>query len=582
MGFKIEEIELTNDTIIKPGKITVIVGPNNCGKTRFLQELYKWLIGDTTDIKIIKDIRSGRYSSFNDLLQDLEIDTKVDGANITVSSRRGGFKKVEQLLNPGGFKDIGLDVENNDPLHTTHFRQIFGNAVVGLISTEDRLTAARFTAEIRQDTNLLTAFYRGGHQIEKDISKYLYDVFKQKIRIDESDPGLLSIKVGDDFSHIPARGLEAYPLMKDYPLLESQGDGIRSFTTILLIALLSTQRYILIDEPDAFLHPPQASQLGRILVENSSEKRNIVISTHSVDLLRGIISATNDVTIVRLRRNQNKVEANVLNTKDIEEISRNPLLNSAKVIDGLFYQGVVITEGDSDRAFYERVNRGIYPADEIHFANAHNKQSIHKLIEPYKKAKVNFVAIVDFDMLRSIADIKRIIEATGCNENIDKILELREKIQNEITKCSDIERYNKLVENLNSRILEETQKPEILGITSKDQTEADNRSKKLRTDVEKEVADSKSWAHVKKHGKSALSDEGKTTFDELDAYCRACGIFIVPCGSLEGWLEGSGIPMTRNKANWITSALEWLETNDPKDVEPLNRFIRDIHEKITS
>jgi hypothetical protein len=37
---------------------------------------------------------------------------------------------------------------------------------------------------------------------------------------------------------------------------------------------------------------------------------------------------------------------------------RNPLLRSTGVLSGLFYEFVIVTEADADRAFYQEINDG--------------------------------------------------------------------------------------------------------------------------------------------------------------------------------------------------------------------------------
>ena len=50
--------------------------------------------------------------------------------------------------------------------------------------------------------------------------------------------------------------------------LQQQGDGMRSFTSVILHLLASTTPSILIlDEPEAFLHPPQATLLGELIAK---------------------------------------------------------------------------------------------------------------------------------------------------------------------------------------------------------------------------------------------------------------------------------------------------------------------------
>ena len=45
-NFKINTILLKNGTQIRPGRINVFVGANNCGKTRFLKEIFEYTTGN--------------------------------------------------------------------------------------------------------------------------------------------------------------------------------------------------------------------------------------------------------------------------------------------------------------------------------------------------------------------------------------------------------------------------------------------------------------------------------------------------------------------------------------------------------
>lgn len=94
-------------------------------------------------------------------------------------------------------------------------------------------------------------------------------------------------------------------LLRTNVRLDEQGDGMRSFVTVLLHVLASTSHSIqLLDEPEAFLHPPQARLLGRYIAEKRRDNSQLFIATHSTDVLDGLIEGgANKVRIVRLRRN---------------------------------------------------------------------------------------------------------------------------------------------------------------------------------------------------------------------------------------------------------------------------------------
>ncbi len=581
MAFKITEIILQDDNVITPSNITVIVGPNNCGKTKFLNELHKWITSNQGALVIIKNVNTEQANA-DAIFEHLKIVLTPDNTNLRITSHRGAFSSVNVSTNAQSIEFLKNELAQHSPTNVANFRDWLGVAAVGLISTENRLTAAKETTDIKEDKNLLTAFYKGGRQVEQTVSRHTKQVFGVEIRLDDTKLGRLSIKVNPDFSAVPDRPMDAAPIMDQITKLEEQGDGLRSFATILLIVLLSSRPFILIDEPDAFLHPPQAADLGRILAGLATQQTRLMTTTHSVDYLRGVLSGTNNVTVVRLHRNATGTHANILSAADIEEINNSPLLNSAKVLDGLFYQGVVIVEGDSDRAFYERANRRLFPSDEIHFVNAHNKQTIKKLIDPYRKAKVNFAAIVDLDLIRSSDDVHHILESTGILANEQRIMELITIIRSEVGALTEIDRYNAAMSSIETCVIDEKAKEAINPAAAAASQEADSRLKVFKTAVDNAFDEANRWSRVKREGRAALMPAGATAFDELNTLLRQAGIFMVPCGSLEGWLEQHGVPVSKNKSRWIINALEWLSHNDPAIVHPLREFLTAIHYRLTS
>ena len=85
---------------------------------------------------------------------------------------------------------------------------------------------------------------------------------------------------------------------------------------------------------------------------------------------------------------------------------RNPLLRSTRVLDGLFYEFVVVTEADADRAFYQEVNERLlrykpeWGIPNCLFLNAQNKQTIQTVLKPLRNLGIPAVGIVDVDILK--------------------------------------------------------------------------------------------------------------------------------------------------------------------------------------
>jgi hypothetical protein len=95
-----------------------------------------------------------------------------------------------------------------------------------------------------------------------------------------------------------------------------------------------------------------------------------------------------------------------LASTDILKLMRNPLLRSTGVLTGLFYESVVVTESDADRAFYQEINERLL-SDKSQagianclFINAHGKQAVPKILRPLRELGIPAAGIVDVDVLK--------------------------------------------------------------------------------------------------------------------------------------------------------------------------------------
>lgn len=111
----------------------------------------------------------------------------------------------------------------------------------------------------------------------------------------------------------------------------------------------------LIDEPETFLHPPQARALGKSIVELSQSKQ-CFISTHSIDFIRGVLEEdASRVKIIKIDRVANDNESNLVDNDSIVEIANDKNLKYTNILDGLFYSQLVLCENESDCKFYSAI-----------------------------------------------------------------------------------------------------------------------------------------------------------------------------------------------------------------------------------
>jgi hypothetical protein len=189
--------------------------------------------------------------------------------------------------------------------------------------------------------------------------------------------------------------------------IEQASDGVKAFTGIITEVIAGDPAIILIDEPEAFLHPSLSFKLGKEIssLSSGSEKR-LFVSTHSPNFVMGCIQSGAPVNIVRLTYRNGASTARILSKTDILRLMRNPLLRSTGVLGGLFYEFVIVTESDADRAFYQEINeRLLRHKPELGipnclFLNAQNKQTVQIIIKPLRELGIPAVGIVDVDILK--------------------------------------------------------------------------------------------------------------------------------------------------------------------------------------
>jgi hypothetical protein len=120
----------------------------------------------------------------------------------------------------------------------------------------------------------------------------------------------------------------------------------------------------------------------------------------------GCIQSGAPVNIIRLTYSGGVATARVLPSGELLELMRNPLLRSTGVLGGLFYEFVVVTESDADRAFYQEINERLLRFNpdcgipNCLFMNAQNKQTVQTIIRPLRKLGIPAAGIVDVDVLK--------------------------------------------------------------------------------------------------------------------------------------------------------------------------------------
>lgn len=306
--------------------------------------------------------------------------------------------------------------------------------------------------------------------------------------------------------------------------IKEASDGVQAFVGLLCAVLSGDYRAILIDEPEAFLHPPLARKLGYQLTSNLKTGGTLMASTHSPDFLMGCLQASPNVRVVRLEYSRSKSKGTIVDSTTLTKLFKAPLLRSANVISALFHDGVVVTESDNDRAFYAEIYYRLaeqekgYPS--LLFVNAQNKQTIRDIIGPLRTFGVPAAAVVDVDILKD-----------GGGDWVSWLSAAQ------IPSASHV----------------------ALG--------------QQRATLNKLFGDSK--LDMERGGITQLKKEDQASANELLDYLQQYGVFVVRHGEVEAWLPE--LRITSKKATWTVEMLERMR-GDPQDPTYVKPAANDVWE----
>lgn len=392
--------------------VTVFVGPNNAGKSQVLREVYSACTSG----------RGGGFQVLESLIFDAldENSAKVELERIRSEPRlgesaaentayveiRGSRFQVHvphylnARMNPNAADHRG---EHYCRYHLSQYTlNLDGLSRLRLVDPKERgdLKAPKSTF-----ARLLV-----NDPVRSALRKTIFEAFGLYFGIDMSEGDKLQIRFGA--SNPPSeRTVENDVLdwMRAAKSTDSVSDGVKAFTGILFELASGDPKVVIIDEPEAFLHPSLSFKLGQEISRHAlSGEKQIFVSTHSPQFLMGVIQSGARVNIVRLTYSGGVGTARLLPNDELRVLMNDPLLRSTNVLAGLFYESVIVTEADSDRAFYQEVNdrllggtqgRGVPNAL---FLNGNGIDSIHRIVKPLRLLGIPAASILDVDALASI------------------------------------------------------------------------------------------------------------------------------------------------------------------------------------
>lgn len=551
--------------------LTVLVGPNNAGKSQLLKEIYERLTGAISSVhyrpKVTSAVHYEERCTPDEFLQWM----------------KGRYR----YLGPGNYGH-GSFTEDHFP-----FPHQGGGAVT---SSQIKQMWGNYSPHFQQLAPFLMTYMPAGHQggpvgstntyhvgrespsnpvqvlfssrdLEQKASTEMRRAFGEELVVHRYAGSLISLHIGKvkaEETRMPA-SLEYLSEIEALPLLQDQGDGVRSFMGIVLTLITASYPIVLIDEPEAFLHPPQAYLLGQFLARQHDNGTQVLVATHSDDVLRGIVSvkgADAAVTVVRLTRSRQGTHAAQVHVQDVQKLYEDPLIKYYGILDGLFFHGVLLCEADSDCTYYRAVLEstvdaldGGHPttALSMHFAHCGGKSRMPDAVRALRASKVPVACAVDIDFLQIDRDFNSLVSACGGdpaalerdrNVVISAVQARTEKVDKVVAKA----RIDQVFEGRKGTFLTSGDINRIRGA----------------------ITPQSGWKLFKTTADTILRGDAADAYQSLDANLKKLGIFLVPVGELEGFHKS--VP-SDNKAFWLREVLQtFAYTRSPE----ATKYVRDM------
>lgn len=506
--------------------VTVFVGPNNSGKSKALREIHQYCSSGNKNANdvILDEITFSGFSP-EEASERLRKVTLKPHANEAIQPGRVfvGKRGTRHQLNKDQLL-AALQNPNATPPHICQWYLAYntlildGKSRIGLINDQK-------AGDLQQTPS--TSFQmllRDDHK-RSEIRRIVHDAFSKYFVIDPTNLGNLRIRLSDQAPADPMeeRGIhqEAVDFHSKAQHINEASDGVKAFTGMLTEIVAGDPSILLIDEPEAFLHPALSFKLGKEVAQASLETdKRVFVSTHSPTFVMGCIQSGAPVNIVRLTYRDNSATARILPNDDILKLMRNPLLRSTGVMSGLFYESVIVTESDADRAFYQEINERLLRfrpelgIPNCLFINAQNKQTVQTIIRPLRELGIPAVGIVDVDILKEGGSVWTSFLKGGFV-------------------------------------------PEI----------SQNPLSHIRASLKKKLEDT--GQDMKRHGGIEILDQddkqaANDLFDQLDAY----GLFTVRGGELESWLKT--LNASAHGPSWLIDIFEKMgeDPESPTYIKP--------------
>ncbi len=537
--------------------IVVIVGPNNTGKTKLLEDLYYELTNsyDRTVDSVMDYVYSSTQATLWPQMTDKDdfqygVDEVTDWldahepwkkAQDNNSGRldhmmlrsKKNLLQWEQGQNTAMYQDELDDIRNN-PLLKREWLVKFKKSHIHIARIDSRFTDATQIESV--DTNnpdVPTTFYLRKRTLDI-LNTHMGKLFNKKfVAVQYSAVQyrimLLDKSVTDYPRAAKSSSYEAvqeaikkhseYADKNDGARISLQSHGTRAAAGILTILADKHRKILFIDEPESHIYPAARRYIGT-LIANESTTRQFFIVTHDVELLERLANSRKDFTVIKVSTNH---DIKVVDYDISQRRIASSELKNTKAIRAGFNDATIFVEGVTDKYLYEAVLRRkklVDDSTEYGLIDCDGNDRIADSVKFSLKIGTKVAIITDFD---TVFNVKK--NGSGTLERIIDSLGAPNALKAQVQQARD----------------------QLKGVDSK----------------------------IKGLNAIGLTEPQKKIITDLLTKLKEVGVFIVPCGELFDWFsfpqKSVSVEELRNRY-----------FNNSKKYQPLTDFLVEVSTYITS
>lgn len=521
---RIQEIEFKAGPKCKVPRVLLLVGPNGSGKSLALAEINRLLYKGHHESRSPEIVSAVTLQLPQGKSEALKLLSKTYLQNPSEPE----IYRVLACNDSGEIKDAAIhpilfNTENHpELLKQGHLREALMDAFAVFPRLQTIFTCLEnkqmqvMKVDVRPN-NIHQLFLKYPFKRDK-VNALLRKTFKKSICVELQNNGELRFVISGKETVPNTVSINPTPdeqqFFKECRSYSKFGDGFKVFVGLVTLVFSCDHRILLLDEPELYLHAPLIRRLAQELVNEFQERDGtIVAATHSADFVAGCLEVTNDVAIVRLSYSEEDGvgTVSIVDHEMLKRFIKNPVLRNLDALPGLFYEAVVVVEGQNDKIAYSEINRRLVQQKkgirDVLFIGATGKTGLLTLGEPFAKSGIPTALVYDFDALLEMKVPKHIQQFASIHATPAQ----QAALASEIAACI-----------------------QVMQVYSKES--------------------------LKERGVNALKRIHVSQVKKLLIRLASFGIFIVPTGELESWFMKLGFSDSGDKNDKLFVAMEGLST----------------------